>query len=86
MEKVTDIEKNFKYHRPTDAQIGFYDQLAEECAQLAKTIQLNCPVSRERAIAIKKLEEVAMWAFASIARHMDGYWMPDEATLQPRSS
>lgn len=61
------IDNSFTYHAPTAAQIPLYGQLRDEAKKLAHTILAACPASRERSLAITKLEEAVMWANKSIA-------------------
>ena len=63
------IENNFKYHAPKDGQNDKYVELRSKGKELAYLIDSLCPVSRERSLAMTKLEEVIMWANASIARN-----------------
>lgn len=63
------IENNFKYHAPKRDQIHRYEMLRNEAKGLAHLIDVVCPNSREKSLAITKLEEVIMWANASIARN-----------------
>jgi hypothetical protein len=44
-------------------------QIRSESLELAKTIDVLCPDSREKFLAMTKLEEVVMWANAGIARN-----------------
>lgn len=62
-----DIEKRFAYHSPKGKEQRF-QTLRNEAKHLANTIKKQCPDSRERSLALTKLEEVVMWANASIAR------------------
>ena len=62
------IENNFKYHSPKEGQTEKYTMLREKGKYLAYLIDELCPASREKSLAITKLEEVIMWANASIAR------------------
>ncbi len=63
------IENNFKYHSPKEGQLEKYTQLREKAKELAYLIEELAPQSREKALAITKLEESVMWANASIARN-----------------
>lgn len=63
------IENCFTYHAPKPGQPEKYTQLRDEAKSLAYTIQYNCPMSRERSLALTKLEEAIFWANAAIARH-----------------
>ena len=63
------IENNFKYHNPKEGQPEKYTQLREKAKELAYLIDELAPQSREKSLAITKLEESVMWANASIARN-----------------
>jgi len=62
------IENNFKYHSPKEGQPEKYTAIREKAKELAYLIDELSPPSREKALAITKLEESVMWANASIAR------------------
>lgn len=68
MKKIT-IENNFSYHSPFGDQPKRYETIRSMGKQLAEYLISNCPDSRERSLAITKLEEAVMWANASIARN-----------------
>lgn len=63
------IENNFKYHAPNQSQQEKYVFLRDEAKELAHKIDALCPESREKSLAMTKLEEAVMWANASIARN-----------------
>ena len=63
------IENNFKYHKPKGDQPGKNEAIRAQAKELAIMIREVCPDSREKSIAMTKLEECAMWANASIARN-----------------
>ncbi len=63
------LENNFKYHSPKEGQPEKYTQLREKAKELAYLIEELAPQSREKSLAITKLEESVMWANASIARN-----------------
>ncbi len=63
------IEKAFTYHAPKDDQTPRYVALRDQAKTLALAFVTACPPSRERALALTKLEEAIMWANASIARN-----------------
>lgn len=63
------IENNFKYHAPKDGQAGSYETIRANAKLFAVVIDQLCPNSREKSLAITKLEEAMMWANASIARN-----------------
>ena len=62
------IENNFMYHPPKEGQSMKYELLMAKAKELAYLIDGDCPVSREKSLALTKLEEAVMWANASIAR------------------
>jgi hypothetical protein len=63
------IENNFKYHAPKEGQPQIYETLREVAKILAYAIDNHCPDSREKSLAMTKLEEAVMWANASVARN-----------------
>jgi len=64
-----DILHRFTYHPSKGDQEQRYQHLRGLFAAMAKKINENCPDSREKSLAITKLEESSMWANASIARN-----------------
>lgn len=64
-----EIQKRFTYHAPKPGQQDRYETIREIARGFAGFIGENCPDSRERAVALTKLEECVMWANASIARN-----------------
>lgn len=63
------IEQAFTYHAPKGDQPERYQQIREQAKQFANLLHQSCPQSREKSLAMTKLEEVVMWANASIARN-----------------
>jgi hypothetical protein len=61
------IENIFTYHAPTPEQQVKYKAIRAEAQVLAHLINDSCPESREKSLAITKLQELVMWANASIA-------------------
>ena len=66
---MSNIENNFEYHAPKNDQVGRYISIREKAKELAYIIDELCPDSRERSLAMTKLEECVMWANAAIARN-----------------
>lgn len=64
-----DIKNNFKYHVPNSEQQSKYEEIRVLGRNLVEFILAGCPESRERSIALTKVEEAVMWANASIARN-----------------
>lgn len=65
----TDLENRFTYHEPKSDQPERYKVIRSNARVLADQINVACPESREKSLAITKLEEAVMWANASIARN-----------------
>ena len=63
------IDNNFTYHPPKPGQAEIYQSIRDISRGLAMFIEDHCPQSRERSLAMTKLEECVMWANASIARN-----------------
>lgn len=59
---------NLTNHPPTLDQAERMERLRETAKRLTSMIYVNCPKSRERSLALTNLEQVTMWAVASIAR------------------
>lgn len=64
-----DLNKRFTYWPPKEGQPKVYVELRDQARALAATIYSTQEVSRERSLAITKLEEAIMWANAGIARN-----------------
>lgn len=69
MSKTDQITQAFTYHAPKPDQIPRYNSIRDQAKQLALHIDENCPDSREKSVALTKLEEAVMWANAAIARN-----------------
>lgn len=63
------IDNSFTYHAPKEEQLEKYELLRAKAKELAYLIDELCPGSREKSLAMTKLEESSMWANASIARN-----------------
>ena len=61
------IENTYTYHKPDEHQQRKYLEIREKAKELAYLILGECPESREKAVAMTKLQEVVMLANASIA-------------------
>ena len=66
---MDDLTNRFTYHAPKDDQPAKYEEIRNEARLFAVTIDDLCPESREKSLAITKLEEAVFWANASIARN-----------------
>jgi hypothetical protein len=65
----SDINKCFTYHAPKGDQPERYEMLRAKAKELALLIANLCPDSREKSLALTKLEECVFWSNASIARN-----------------
>lgn len=63
------IENAFTYHPPKAGQPEKYGAIRDEARELALYIDNLCLDSREKSLALTKLEETVMWANAAIARN-----------------
>lgn len=61
------LEHNFTYHAPDAQKRELHEHIREEAFSFACVINA-LPESREKAIAITKIEEAVMWANACVAR------------------
>lgn len=62
------IENAYTYHAPKEGQEDKHQRIRAKAKELAYLIDEECPDSREKSLAMTKLEECAMWANASVAR------------------
>jgi len=64
------IEKNFRSYVPKDETVkDAHYHVRNECKVLANELDSVCPNSREKSLAMTKLEEVMFWANAAIDRN-----------------
>lgn len=63
------LDEVFTYHAPKENQIPRYKDIRDIAKIFAGMILKHCPPSRERSLALTKIEEASMWANASIARN-----------------
>ena len=63
------VENAFTYHPPKDKQPEMYARIRNQAKSLAYVIEGAVPDSREKSLAMTKLEEAVMWANAGIARN-----------------
>jgi len=61
------IERIFTYHTPKGDQAERYVALRDKAKELAHMIDQKCLESREKSLAITKLQECIMMANAAIA-------------------
>ncbi|GKU80187.1 hypothetical protein [Paenibacillus sp. L3-i20] len=63
------IENNFSYHPPKEGQPAKYEAIRSLGKGLAIAFDELTPNSREKSLALTKLEEAVFWANAAIARN-----------------
>ena len=68
-ERTPDLESRFTYHPPKGDQTDRYQMIRSSALTLAMLIDGAAPKSREKSLALTKLEEAVMWANAAIARN-----------------
>lgn len=66
---LEELDKRFTYHKPKDGQPEKYKFLRGQAKELADNINQECPDSREKSVALARLDEVVFWANAAIARN-----------------
>lgn len=64
-----ELENRFTYHAPKEGQPERYERIRYKAKMLAAYINEYCPDSREKSLALTKIEEAVMWANASMARN-----------------
>lgn len=63
------LENVFTYHAPKGTQPVKYEEIRNSALNYSLRLIELCPASRERSLALTKLEEVVFWANAAIARN-----------------
>ncbi len=65
-----ELESLFTYHPPKNDEQKFkYETIRNEAKSFALYLNTTLPDSREKSLAITKLQEAVMWANASIVVH-----------------
>lgn len=65
-----DIENRFAFHpATTDEKRDAHTSIRQNCKVLADFLNEKLPEGREKSLAITHLEDVMMWANASLARN-----------------
>ena len=63
-----DLLNRFSYHATENPQAGQHDEIRKACLNLAGFLDATVPDSREKSLAMTKLEEVMFWSNAALAR------------------
>ena len=64
-----DLLNRFTYHAPSERDVVDHESIRNFGLDLARILNDVLPDSREKSLAITKLEESIMWANAAIARN-----------------
>jgi hypothetical protein len=65
---MDDLKKNYSFHSPKKEDVLKYKDLRDKTLYLASVIMDIVPESRERSLALTKLEECLFWSNAGLAR------------------
>lgn len=60
------IDKPFAYHKPSDVGLNKINALRAGFSELKRQIEIVCPESRHRSVALTELETSAMWAIKAV--------------------
>ena len=63
-----ELATRFTYHAPKEGQPARYEEIRNAGREMAELVEDECPDSREKSLALTKIEEAVMWANAAIAR------------------
>lgn len=64
------IKERVTYHAPSEAQKAFYEKQRKKFTDLMGHLEAELVDSREKSIAMTKIEECMFWANACVARNM----------------
>ena len=65
----TPISERFEHKKPNEEGVKVIQDTRDACKDLAVLLDRIVPESREKSLAITKLEEVSMWANKAIVFH-----------------
>ena len=60
------LRKSYSYHKPSEHGLEQITMLREMFSNVHDTIENVAPDSRERSIALTKLEELSMWSIKAV--------------------
>lgn len=63
-----EMTRRFTHHPPSGDQPARYQIIRDGGLAFALEVATHCPDSREKSLAITKIEEACFWANAAIAR------------------
>ena len=65
-----ELANRFAYHKPSNTFVAeSHERVRSYLGQMAQEFAVALPESREKSLAITKLEEAMFWANAAIARN-----------------
>lgn len=65
---MNDLERRFLHHSPASPAVAHSHNLVRRSSLALAKILEQLPESRERSVALTKIEEASFWAHAAIAR------------------
>jgi len=65
------VAKELTYQSLTEGQRKAVEEVRQGLSIALNTIKENCPNSREKSLAVTKIEEAAMWANKSISHNKE---------------
>jgi len=65
----SELEQIFTYHAPKGNQAEQYVMIRNAAHEFARAVNVLCPESREKALAMTSIQQAAMWANAAKAIH-----------------
>ena len=65
---IDELRQRFTYHSPKPGQPEVYQSLRAQALELAQSIDVAVPDSREKSTALSRFEEAIFYANAGIAR------------------
>ena len=71
MLKDEEILDRVSYHAPSIIGVETHGHLTSAIYAAMREVEALCPDSREKSLAMTKLEEAKMWASAAVARDPD---------------
>ena len=60
------VSKTFAYHEPSPDGLRKITVLREAFTFVKAAVEQQCPMSRERSVALTELETAAMWAIKAV--------------------
>lgn len=60
------MKKTYAYHKPSAEGLASISRLRQAFSEAHDLIELTCPQSREKSVALTNLETTAMWAIKAV--------------------